>query len=97
MSSAQDAYDTLRAIRMDATALQARITDLFNILNELNLQDTKRPPCPDCGLTFKTTAMLDEHLYLSHVGPVPPHWLAAEARSAGDWEPPPQPHTLREE
>jgi hypothetical protein len=81
MSAGQDAYDLLRQIRMDLTAAQAKITALFEILNQLNLQDTKRPPCPDCGLTFKTTAMLDEHLYLSHMGPVPPHWLAAEARA----------------
>jgi hypothetical protein len=81
MSSAQDAYDLLRSIRMDLTAAQARITDLFNILNELHLEDVKRPACPECGITFRTTTQRDEHLYLTHDGGVPTHWLDAEAKA----------------
>jgi hypothetical protein len=82
MSTGQDAYDLLRQIRMDATAIQAKISDLFTILNQLQLQDTKRPECPECGLTFHTITQRDEHLYLSHDGSVPAHWLAAEANAA---------------
>ncbi len=77
-----DAFEMLRKIRMDLTNAQAKITDLANILNELNVKDTSRPKCPKCGISFKNGSVLDEHLYHSHEGPEPAHWIAAERQSA---------------
>ncbi len=74
----QDAFDMLKRIRMDLTAAQAKITDLNNILSEMNLTDRARPKCSTCGLSFKHSLARDEHLYHAHDGPEPPAWLAAE-------------------
>ena len=76
-----DAFEMLKKIRMDLTNAQAKITDLQSILTELNLTDTTRPKCPTCGLSFKSSSVRDEHLYVSHAGPEPAHWIAAEQRS----------------
>ena len=37
--------------------------------------------CPHCGLERKNPRTLAEHIYTSHDGPVPEHWLEAEARA----------------
>ena len=80
--SGTDPYELLKKIRMDLSAAQAKITDLSSLLNELNVKDTSRPKCPKCGISFKNGSVLDEHLYISHQGPEPAHWLAAEELSA---------------
>lgn len=79
----EDAYKLLRNIRMDLTAAQAKITDLFAILNDLDLEDKPRPRCPHCGLTFRFETSRDEHVYHAHDGPEPAHWVRAEALAEG--------------
>lgn len=76
-----DAYEMLKKIRMDLTNAQAKITDLQSILTELNITDTGRPRCPSCGLSFRNSLVRDEHVYTSHDGPEPAHWILAEQHS----------------
>lgn len=72
----------LRALREDLTRAQGRITDISNMLNELALPETEESRCPTCGVRLRGPLSLAEHLHLSHAGPLPPHWSAAE-RAAG--------------
>jgi hypothetical protein len=81
VANSVEAYDLLKKIRMNLSALQAQVTDLYGILNELDIRDSERPRCPSCGLTFKGAVGLAEHRYISHGGEVPAHWVEAEARS----------------
>lgn len=78
----QDPYELLKKIRMDLSAAQAKITDLSSLLSELNLKDLSRPTCPTCGLSFKSSLVRDEHVYVMHDGPEPAHWVRAEEMSA---------------
>lgn len=82
-----EVYDLARKIRMDLTAAQAKLTDLVNLLNDLQLEDRPRPTCPHCRITFRQQMALAEHVYTSHDGPVPVHWLEAEARSLDPVQP----------
>lgn len=77
-----DIYKQLRAAREDLTKLQGRVTDILNMLNELQLPDIEWPRCPDCGIRCRGLLTLAEHVYVSHDGPVPDHYLAAE-KAAG--------------
>ena len=40
-----------------------------------------RPTCPECGITVAGRRKLAEHLYVSHSGPEPTHWLEVEAKA----------------
>jgi hypothetical protein len=75
-----DLYDLLKKIRYDTTAIQAKVTDALKILNELNLPEQETVAC-ECGLKFRGPNTLAEHVHVSHDGPVPEHWLKAEAIS----------------
>lgn len=74
-----DLYELLKKIRYDATAIQAKVTDALNVLNELHLAAQPTTPCPRCGLETRGPNSLAEHLYNSHNGPVPAHYTQAEA------------------
>jgi hypothetical protein len=76
-----DVYEMLRKIRYDLTAAQGKLTDVFSMLGELNLQDTPAHQCERCGAIFRGAAPLAEHVYQSHDGPEPEHWLRIEAMS----------------
>ena len=76
-----DLLELARGLRYDLTAMQAKVTDLLNAIGELNLPDTTRSVCGQCGASFRGRLSLDEHLYVSHDGPEPPHWLKAEAKA----------------
>jgi hypothetical protein len=68
-----------QAIRRDLTALQARVSELLGALGE---PEASRISCPECRLELAGPRSLAEHIYVSHGGPVPDHWAAAEARAA---------------
>jgi hypothetical protein len=74
--------DVLTKLQYDLTSIQARVTDLKRNL-ALELPD-ERPAhrCDECGLPLLGALKLAEHRYLSHDGPEPEHWIAAEAQSA---------------
>jgi hypothetical protein len=85
----QDVFDQLARLRYDLTAAQAKITDIVNTLNALDLPNPAVYPCPDCQLELSSANRRAEHLYYSHGGPEPEHWIEAErllceARSLAD-------------
>jgi hypothetical protein len=71
----------VRQANYDLTAAKAKLSELERQIAALNLAPSERLACVDCGLTFMSTTRLAEHAYLSHDGPDPEHWAAAEARS----------------
>ena len=77
-----DIFELLKRMRYDLTALQAKLTDAQNMLAALNLPAQREVKCDVCGLRFRGTLSLAEHLHVSHNGPLPAHWLEAE-RLAG--------------
>jgi hypothetical protein len=79
-----DLYDVLRRLRYDLTSAQAKVTDALNILTALNLADSPAERCHVCGLEFRGPQTLAEHIYVSHDGAEPAHWLAAEALAGID-------------
>lgn len=81
---AEDVYERLRKMRMDCSAIQSGITDLFSMLNEIGLQDAPEADCPfdGCPLSFRGPNTLAEHVYTSHDGPLPPHWAVLDERVA---------------
>jgi hypothetical protein len=79
VTNAQDLYELLRKIRYDTTAIQAKLTDAFAMLDALHLEDAPQLKCPECGLGFKGPRTLAEHRYASHAGPTPAYWLDADA------------------
>lgn len=76
-AKAEDAYELLRRLRMDLTDAQSKITGMFALLGELNIQDVPGVKCPSCGGEFRGGRTLSEHLYVSHNGPEPEHWKEA--------------------
>jgi hypothetical protein len=81
MSEPADIYELLRKIRYDATAIQAKVTDALNALNDLNLPQARQVRCPvaGCELPFRGPNSLAEHVHVSHEGPLPAHWVRADA------------------
>ncbi len=63
-----DIFELLKLMRMDATQMQARITDLSKMISALNLPQGKTYPCTECagGLQFATQAQLREHMVNVH-------------------------------
>jgi hypothetical protein len=82
MSDEPDLIVSLKKLRYDLTAMQARVSDLLNQAARLNLPAPARPSCPECGLTMRSDRFLAEHLFQTHAGAVPDHWQQAEARAA---------------
>jgi hypothetical protein len=82
VSSAEDLFEKLREIRYEATAIQGKLSDVFGILDSLEIVDAPRPRCDRCGASFRGRRSLAEHAYTAHGGEVPEHWLEAEGRSA---------------
>lgn len=73
-TQAEDVFNLLQKMRMDLTQLQARITDLSQMLSAMNLPAQPKVSCTECGLEFGAQSLLDEHRYQMHDGPEPPHW-----------------------
>lgn len=75
-----DLYAQLDELRKDLSRCQARVTEVYNLLRQLNLPTAEEVRCSRCGVPFRSQRALDEHDYNSHGGSVPAHLLAAEAR-----------------
>jgi hypothetical protein len=76
----RDALAECRRIRMDLTNAQAKLTDVIESIAAHPDAELERPACPKCGATFRGAQSLAEHVYNSHGGDVPAHYLAIEAR-----------------
>lgn len=72
----------LDKLQMDNREQAAKLVELRSYVASLNLPDPKRRECPECKVVFRNELVMAEHLYNSHAGPVPEHYLAAE-RAAG--------------
>jgi len=73
-------FEIARKIRFDLTAAQVKVTELLKELAALELP-SEAPACERCGVKVRGPRTLAEHIYLSHGGPEPAHWLEIEARS----------------
>jgi hypothetical protein len=81
-SQSKELLELLRRIRMDATAIQAKVSDAMTQLAALELPDASASRCGVCGTRLRGPIALAEHAYNSHAGPLPEHFIAAE-RAAG--------------
>lgn len=74
----------LGRIRSDLLSLIPRIDAIQHYLAH-DADRNRRPRCPEpgCGVELRGSHALAEHAYHAHGGPVPEHWLAAEAATAG--------------
>ena len=77
--SDHEILELTKTIRYDLTALQAKLTELLRMAGNLRAPDASEHTCPTCHLHFQRPDKLAEHLYITHDGPDPPHWLKAEA------------------
>lgn len=69
-----------KELRKELTGIQVRISELIRGLAALDLP-TEKFDCPTCGAGFSGKLSLSEHIYLSHGGPEPEHWLEAERKA----------------
>ena len=73
-----DLITLLKKHRLDLDAMRARTSEMIRLVADLDLPDPTEHKCPKCSLTFRGGLALAEHVYISHEGPVPPHWERAE-------------------
>jgi hypothetical protein len=77
----------LKKARYDLTAAQAKISEALKMVASLDLPAPgERVPCPACGARLVGAMTLAEHVYVSHDGPVPAHWVALDAKIADEEE-----------
>lgn len=81
MTDEHPLFQLAKELRYECTAMQGKISDLLALLADLNLPEPSRRTCPECGLQLPGEHKLAEHLYLSHDGKDPEHWLEAEAKA----------------
>ena len=76
-----DIWQVADALQMDLRAASAKLVELRARLSALDLPGRNETACPVCGVPRPGPLSLAEHLYHSHDGPQPEHWLAIEERS----------------
>lgn len=71
----------LAKAQYDLTSAQAWLAEARRQVAALDLAPASEHRCPaeSCGLSFHGPKRLAEHVYVSHGGPEPEHWVAAEA------------------
>ena len=80
-------HDLAMLIRYDLTAAQGKLTEFMRQIGEYDLPIPVGIECPKCGIERASEHLLAEHLYSSHDGPVPDHYLDIESRSLDPEEP----------
>jgi hypothetical protein len=80
--SEHELYVIARQLRYELTACQAKVTELLDALGRANLPAATESTCPICGVTCRGSLSLAEHVYHSHDGPEPEHWVEAEAKAS---------------
>ena len=77
-----DPFETLAELRRELSRCQQRVTDLVNQLNALSLPTPAELRCPTCGIVApRGPRQLAEHVYVSHGGDLPAHWLEVDRRA----------------
>jgi hypothetical protein len=74
-----DIWAIADAIQMDLRAAQAKMVELRAHLAQLDLPDTTGVTCSSCGVKLRGPNTLAEHVHVSHDGPLPAHWVQADA------------------
>jgi len=74
----EDTLKTLRDMRRDLTNLQQRLSEVIRSVAELPASQDSSLRCPTCGVKLRGQRSLAEHLYYSHDGSEPPHFVQAE-------------------
>lgn len=74
-------YVIAKQLRYDLTAMQAKVTTLLQALGRAKLPTPQQHTCPDCGLSLRSNAKLEEHAYHTHNGPIPTAWENAASRA----------------
>lgn len=78
LAKEHELVEALKRIRYDLTACQAKLSDALKMCADLNLAPPEVSECPMCGARTRGPLSLAEHMYLSHDGPEPQHWIEAE-------------------
>jgi len=78
MSEEHELIVLAKKIRWDLDATRAKTSELIRQLSEMDLPEPSQRKCEKCGATLAGKLSLAEHVYLSHEGPEPEHWLRAE-------------------
>ena len=73
-------FQLLTYVQDDLRSCQAKLVELRAQIAAADIPDKPQIAC-NCGLRFKSTARLAEHVYHTHGGVEPPHWVEAEERS----------------
>jgi hypothetical protein len=79
VSARHDIWAIADAIQMDLRAAQAKLVELRSYLANLDLPDTSSVTCSFCGVKLRGPNTLAEHVHVSHDGPLPAHWVKADA------------------
>lgn len=87
MSAEHPLHNLAAEIGRDLGAAQGKLTELMRQIGEYDLPIPVGVECPKCGIERASERLLAEHLYSSHDGPVPDHYLDIEARSLDPVEP----------
>ena len=70
-SERHDIWQVADALQMDLRAASAKLVELRGRLAGLELPAASSVTCPQCGLKCRGKVTLEEHLYVSHDGPLP--------------------------
>lgn len=81
-SSKTDLLTVAKAIRMDLTNCQQRLSELMREIAALSISEPAAAICPACGLKLAGPNTLAEHMYVSHSGSFPPTWKRTDDLAA---------------
>jgi hypothetical protein len=82
MSEEHELMATLKKLRYDLTSMQVKVSEAIRFAASLDLPAPSQRTCEKCSAVFPGKLSLAEHVYLSHGGPEPEHWLEAERRAS---------------
>lgn len=78
MTERHPVWQLLDKLQMDNREQAAKLVELRALVSQLELPNPAKRRCDTCGVSFRNQLLRDEHVYHSHQGPVPEHYLRAE-------------------
>lgn len=84
MSHDHQIWQLLDRLQMDNRAQAAKLVELRALVANIDLPNPNESVCDVCGAKHRHKHAMEEHRYIVHDGPVPAHYLAAEARAIPD-------------